>query len=105
MKVEPSASVVVPRFKMPWSGACVIVKARLPAPVSTSKPESVTVVAAASSLIELRPVRLLGEAEVVGWSLTGLTVIEIVLVALDLAASQLVLGAPQLSGSPRSVTL
>ncbi len=82
----------------------MIVKLSAVPAVSTSEPESVTVVAAASSLIELTPVRLLGEAEVVGLSLTGLTVIETVLIALVSAASQLVLGAPQLSGSPRSVT-
>src|SRR5205823_15045927 len=41
----------------------------------------------------------------VGASLTSVIVIEIVFVALVLAASQLMLGVPQLSGSPRSVTL
>src|SRR5439155_1344678 len=104
-KVLLVASVVVPCLSVPCAGAWVIVKLSAEATVSRSEPESCTVVGAASSLIELRPVRLAGVAEVVGWSLTGLTVIEIVLVALDLAASQLVLGAPQLSGSPRSVTL
>ncbi len=68
---------------MPFAGACVIVNARLAAAVSTSAPLRVTVFGV-SSFVE----GLAGVADADGLSLTGLTVIETVLVYESSAAEQ-----------------
>src|ERR1700693_825132 len=83
--------------RTPWLGGTVIVQVKLAGAVSTSLPESVTEVGVSSGVETVL-------LSAVGLSLTGLTVIVIVSTALERAAVQDVLGAPQLSGSPRSVT-
>ena len=78
----------------------MIVNVRFAAAVSTSPPLKLTLSAAPSSSITM----LVGVAAALGASLTGLIVIVTVFVSLESGASQAG-PAPQLSGSPRSVTL
>src|SRR5437763_7027789 len=78
--------VWVPCVRLPRTATCLPYTTRFRSPVSTSAPETATVVEPSSLRL-----RLLGEAEVVGRSLTGLTVIATV-------CSRLVSGASQAGG-------
>ncbi len=100
MNVDPTVSTTAPRRSVPFAGTCVTVTSRLADGVSTSEPSICTDAAAPSSSTDT----LAGVANTAGTSLTGVTVIVNVRTALVLAAAQPGPGAPQLSGSPRSLT-
>src|SRR2546423_764556 len=85
-------------FRLPWAGGVAIANVRYRGGVSISLPGSVNDNGVSSLVLTLCAVAT-------GTSFTGVTVRNTMVGGLVCASAQFMLGAPQLSGSPRSVTV